>query len=122
MNDDGEFDRAMERVEQLIAKLEREAPRATLEPARELLAAVLGVHKRALETLLEIVRATAADRAGECLRALAANPSVSALLLLHDLHPDGELAGDAPAAGAAGSNGGLIPIDRLHAGRGGARA
>src|SRR5438105_12281966 len=70
----------MDRIETLIVDLEGLSPPAR-EKARELLAAVLQLHRAGLARMLEL----AAPRRAE----LASDPLVSSLLVLHDLHPRG---------------------------------
>ncbi len=74
------------RIDELIAALEAlDDPRAR-EPAKELLQVVLDLHTNGLARLMEIVSAAGAmDDA--MLEALERDAAVSALLLLHGLHP-----------------------------------
>jgi len=68
----------MDRIEKLVAALEELDP-AARACARELLAAVLQLHKAGLARVLEIAAHLQAE--------LARDPLVSSLLVLHDLHP-----------------------------------
>jgi hypothetical protein len=70
----------MDRIEQLVADLEALNGPAR-EKARELLAAVLKLHRAGLARMLEI--------AAPSQEQLARDPLVSSLLVLHDLHPHG---------------------------------
>jgi hypothetical protein len=73
------------RIEALVERLESLDP-AARSTARELLEGVLELHRNGLERALEVIASHGA--AGAALRdALARDPAVSALLLLHDLHP-----------------------------------
>src|SRR5437879_4798663 len=68
----------MDRIEELIANLDvLEAP--AREKARELLAAVLQLHRAGLARVMEIATAQRDE--------LARDPLLSSLLVLHDLHP-----------------------------------
>jgi hypothetical protein len=68
------------RVESLVARLEQLADPHAKETAREALAAVLALHRLGLARVLERLPAVQ-------LQALATEPLVSSLLVLHDLHP-----------------------------------
>jgi Fe-S cluster biogenesis protein NfuA len=79
---DAEFEQRFARVEGLLAELAHSTD-PTLERAiREILATVLELHRRGLERMLEIAASDASVR-----EALAADARVSAMLLLHGLHP-----------------------------------
>jgi hypothetical protein len=68
------------RIEELVAGIETLDP-AAQSHARELLAAVLDLHRQGL------ARAAEALAGAGLLESLAREPAVSAILLLHDLHP-----------------------------------
>jgi hypothetical protein len=82
----GDFDARMRRVEVLVDELERRGGEAA-EAARALLGAVLDLHEAGLARALSLI-----DAQGESGRnvtaALAADPQVASLLLLHGLHPE----------------------------------
>ena len=70
----------MARIEELLGKLEA-APEPARSGAREVVAAVLEVHRAALARLVEKLDAGA-------LRACLEDELVASVLILHDLHPD----------------------------------
>jgi hypothetical protein len=70
------------RIEELVARIESLDP-AAQSHARELLDAVLELHRRGL------ARAAEALAGAGLLESIAREPAVSAILLLHDLHPLG---------------------------------
>ncbi|HTA89929.1 MAG TPA: hypothetical protein VK745_10150 [Polyangiaceae bacterium] len=82
LSDDASFEQRFSRVEGLLAELAHSRDPMLERATREILAAVLELHRRGLERLLEI-----AARANDTREALAADPRVSAMLLLHGLHP-----------------------------------
>ena len=74
------------RIEELIAALETLDDPHAREPAKELLQVVLDLHTNGLSRLMELVASSGAlDDA--LVEALERDPQVSALLLLHGLHP-----------------------------------
>ncbi|MDR3417326.1 MAG: hypothetical protein P4L83_14170 [Nevskia sp.] len=72
-------------IDALLTRLQEEAARDEQERTRALLRAVLDAHAAALEKLLALVRARA-DGEG-LLAALAHDPLIGRVLVLHDLHP-----------------------------------
>ncbi|CAE6756943.1 NifU family protein [Paraburkholderia haematera] len=86
MSDDRAVAAQQRRIDELIAALEAlDDPRAR-EPAKELLQVVLDLHTNGLARLMEIVAdAGAMDEA--MVAAFERDAGVSALLLLHGLHP-----------------------------------
>jgi NifU-like domain len=70
------------RIERLVAEIETLDP-AAQSRARELLEAVLELHREGLSRAVELARVAG------LIDALARDPAFSALLLLHDLHPLG---------------------------------
>jgi hypothetical protein len=81
MSDPGVQDaELMGRVESWVERLEQLPDPTARETAREALAAVLALHRQGLVRVLERLPAVQ-------LKALATEPLVSSLLLLHDLHP-----------------------------------
>ena len=79
---DAEFEQRLARVEGLLAELSHSSDPGLERRAREVVATVLELHRRGLERLLEITARESTVR-----EALAQEPRVSALLLLHGLHP-----------------------------------
>lgn len=80
-----ELDDRLARIEGLVAAIEASADGATRAAARELTAAVLGLHAAALERMLARI---AASPGGVALaEACGSDPLVAAVLGLHDLHP-----------------------------------
>src|SRR5881394_4237534 len=76
----------MNRVEELIQALEKSGDAAARQQARELVQTLLELHGTGMNRMLEI--SFEAERAGqELIDQLAQDPTVSNLLLLHDLHP-----------------------------------
>ena len=77
--------KAGERVEALLAELGSQAGPQVAATAEELVSCLVELYGAGLA---EIVRIVGSDAAGQSLMArLAADPLVSSLLLLHDLHP-----------------------------------
>ncbi|HEU4405961.1 MAG TPA: hypothetical protein VFS43_11900 [Polyangiaceae bacterium] len=80
-----DLDDRLARIEGLVAAIEASADGATRAAARELTAAVLGLHAAALERLLARI---AASPGGVALaEACGRDPLVAAVLGLHGLHP-----------------------------------
>jgi len=79
---DAEFEQRLARLEGLLAELSGSSDPALEQRAREVVATVLELHRRGLERLLELTTAENTVR-----EALAHDPELSALLLLHGLHP-----------------------------------
>ena len=90
-----ELQRTMTRIGELIGELDRNADAEMRERARELVQAILDVHRVGLERIVELARAPIEE--------LVADESVALLFSLHDLHPTsiesrvrGAIAGLAP--------------------------
>jgi hypothetical protein len=81
-SEDASFEQRFSRVEGLLAELAHASDPLLERATREVLATVLELHRRGLDRMLEI-----AARASDTREALAADPRVSAMLLLHGLHP-----------------------------------
>ena len=79
---DAAFDQRFQRVESLLAELSRATDPLVERVAREVLGTVLELHQRGLERLLELAAQSEGVR-----ETLAHDPRVSAMLLLHGLHP-----------------------------------
>ena len=77
--------RQFERIETLASELDQAAD-PSAGSARELTRAVLDLHRACLSRILERLRA-AGEPAQELITTLAADDLVSALLVLHNLHP-----------------------------------
>jgi hypothetical protein len=81
------FAARMQALGELIEELEGSREPKAVEPARALLRAVLAVHESGLRALLAGLHAAAGSEGAAWLRAACSEPSVSSLLLMHDLHP-----------------------------------
>jgi hypothetical protein len=79
---DAAFEQRFARVEGLLAELSRATDPMLERATREVLSTVLELHRRGLERVLEI-----AAREDSVREALARDGRVSAMLLLHGLHP-----------------------------------
>jgi hypothetical protein len=88
-----EFDGSMNRLEELLAEVERLASPESLETVRELVRTLLEVHRPGLEEMLAALGTSGTSGTSgtkeEAFRALCDRPSVATLLLMHDLHPQG---------------------------------
>jgi len=84
----GHLDDTLERLQVLLAALEGASDLAARDAVRELAQVVLGLHRRGLRELLDIVDEAGSQPADILLPRFLANPAVRSLLLLHDLHPD----------------------------------
>jgi hypothetical protein len=82
MAEDAEFEQRFARVEGLLAELGHSSDPLLERATREILATVLELHRRGLERALRL-----AAHENSMREALAADPRVSAMLLLHGLHP-----------------------------------
>lgn len=80
MSDDARFARDLRRMEELVAAVEATADPAAQANLRALLQVVLDLHGRGLARILDL---GGPGLTQQC----AADPLVSSLLLLHDLHP-----------------------------------
>jgi hypothetical protein len=79
---DAAFEQRFARVEELLTELSRATDPMLERATREVLSTVLELHRRGLERVLEI-----AAREESVRQALARDGRVSAMLLLHGLHP-----------------------------------
>ena len=75
----------LERLEELVREVEAWPDPAIREPARNLVSELLSFHAEAVGRLLELVEA---EHGKAFLRRAAEDPKVSALCLLHGLHPE----------------------------------
>jgi Fe-S cluster biogenesis protein NfuA len=80
-----ELDRRIERIDEMIQRLEAGADPAVRATTQELVATLMELHGAGLDRILGLVRQSA-DAAGLVSR-LAADELVQSLLLLHGLHP-----------------------------------
>jgi hypothetical protein len=78
----GEFEQRFARIEGLLAQLSASSDPLVERATREILATVLELHQRGLARVLELSATDAQVR-----EALSRDPRVSAMLLLHGLHP-----------------------------------
>jgi hypothetical protein len=85
---DDDFAARMQALAELVGELEGSGEPRSVEPARALLRAALAVHESGLRALLAGLRAAAGPEAAAWLQAACREPSVSSLLLMHDLHPE----------------------------------
>ena len=74
-----------ERIEELVGRVQSLPDLAARNAALELVQAVMDFHATGLRRMIELVFET--DPSGRVEDALAADDSVSGILLLHDLHP-----------------------------------
>lgn len=86
MFDDDDIDRSVRRLEELIGALDAHPDPAVVAPARELVALVLELHGIGLAKLMAIV--ASAPGSASILANLVDDEQVSAMLLLHGLHPE----------------------------------
>ena len=78
---------AIDHIEELVGRIETIADPAARQVARQLMESILELHGSGLNRIMEI--AFEAGEEGQALiRRFAADKLVSALLILHDLHPD----------------------------------
>lgn len=87
--EDGDFQKRLERIETLIHQIQTSGDAATQASAQELVEVLLDLHATGLEQLLDIVWET--GEAGERIihEELPEDDLVSSLLILHGLHPLG---------------------------------
>lgn len=74
-----------ERIEELVQKVQALPDPAARQTALDLVQAILDLHAGALERMMEIIATT--ESGPPIIDALGADPRVSGILLLHDLHP-----------------------------------
>ena len=87
--EESEFPRAIGRIEELIQALEGSADPASRDHARELARAILDLHRMGLRKIVEFI-AQAGGPGRAILDACTRDDLVRSLLLLHDLHPQGQ--------------------------------
>lgn len=86
MSDEDDIDQSVRRLEELISALDAHPDAAVAAPARELVALVLDLHGIGLAKLMAIV--ARAPGSASILANLVDDEQVSAMLLLHGLHPE----------------------------------
>jgi len=72
-------------IDDLVEKTRAIADLQSREAALELAQSILDLHAQALERVMEVVAES--DGGAELIGTLAADPTISGVLLLHDLHP-----------------------------------
>lgn len=88
MTGDRDFERRLELIERGVREIEAAADAGLRAAAQQLVQAILELHARGLERLLEVVHASGG--AGQAvIDQLGRDPTVGKLLLLHSLHPLG---------------------------------
>ena len=102
----------LEKIESMLEKVEAHPDPAVRETTRELVRELLDFHREGLVRMMEL---------SDGRRALAADPKVASLLLLHGLHPD-DLAGRVERAldkvrPYLGSHGGSVELVAIDEGR-----
>jgi Fe-S cluster biogenesis protein NfuA len=86
MSTQPEFQRRLESIEQLIAKIDRAADPNLRNDVRELVQSVMDLHGAGLERMLELVGA-AGEAGGNLVQKLGGDELVASLLILYGLHP-----------------------------------
>jgi hypothetical protein len=82
------LEQSLERLQQMLAALDGVSDTTARNAVRELVQAVLDLHRRGLSDMLDIVDAAGSQPADTLLPRFLVNPAVRGLLLLHDLHPE----------------------------------
>jgi hypothetical protein len=78
---------SVERIEELVGRIEAIPDMAARQAARQLMESILELHGSGLNRIMEIAF-EAGDEGQALIRRFAADKLLSALLILHDLHPD----------------------------------
>jgi Fe-S cluster biogenesis protein NfuA len=86
MTDDARVQQRMERIAELVRRLDTEAGSKGKEQSKELVELVMSLHGEAFERILERLRA-GGEAGAEIIHSLAADPVISSVLLLYGLHP-----------------------------------
>jgi hypothetical protein len=86
MTDEKDLKRQIQRIEELVGKIETLADPDAQANARELVQSLMDLHGAGIERILETV-ADSGPSGMEVIDALARDPLVSSLLLLYGLHP-----------------------------------
>ncbi|MGR9108471.1 MAG: hypothetical protein ACU843_16245, partial [Gammaproteobacteria bacterium] len=84
----GSFEVEVERLQDLLVALDGFSDPSAREAARELVQAVIGLHRLGLADLLAIIEDSGTQPADTLLAKFVANPRIQGLLLLHGLHPE----------------------------------
>ena len=85
MMDDQNLRQQMERITELVQRLDASADASVREQSRDLLQAVMDWHREALERMIQGLRGT--GDGDKTLTGLASDPVVASVLLLYGLHP-----------------------------------
>lgn len=88
MREDTAFQASMQKIEELIATLDRAADPALQSAAKELVAALMEVHGACLARILEALNKTG-ESGQQAIRSFLCDPLIRNLLILYELHPDG---------------------------------
>ncbi len=80
-------DVSVSEIDQLVRRLEGIPDREARETARSLVEAVLRLHGEGLQKIMDALFESG-DAGKTAIRRFAADPLISSLLVLHDLHPD----------------------------------
>ena len=86
MIDEDKLQQRMQRISELVRRLDSAADSAVRAQSRELLEAVMDLHGEALERVLQRLRG-GGEAGAEILDSLSADPVVASVLLLYGLHP-----------------------------------
>jgi Fe-S cluster biogenesis protein NfuA len=86
--DSRDFQKQLDRLEGLLAAVERSPDQAAIAQARELVQAVLDLHRLGLSRIIEHLE-TSGDAGATVLETCVDDKVVGGLLLLHGLHPKG---------------------------------
>jgi hypothetical protein len=86
MIDEDKLQQRMQRIAELVRRLDSAADSGVRAQTRELLEAVMDLHGEALERVLHRLR-SGGDAGAEILGSLSADPVVASVLLLYGLHP-----------------------------------
>ncbi len=108
-----DFDRAMRRIDALVARLEAEPISHATSAARELLASVLDVHGIGLGVIVETIREIG-PAGGTAFERLLSDPLVRAILEMHQLAPTAASEGATPLVTLRSSRDGA-PLERAPA-------
>jgi hypothetical protein len=116
MSGEGDFAASMARLEELLARAEQCCSPESLPVVRELVRALLEVHRVGIAELLRALD-EGSPAPGDVIQAAAERRAVAGLLLMHDLHPDAlatrvaRALRDANAAGTGAAVAELVGID-----------
>ncbi|HEX4340431.1 MAG TPA: hypothetical protein VH062_31195 [Polyangiaceae bacterium] len=83
-----DFDAGMGRIEELVQRAETECAKDSLPLVRDLVRALLDVHRIGLGELIAALETGGTSGAPELVRIVRSRPAVASLLAMHDLHPE----------------------------------